>query len=77
MQSSLCALAVWNGVGGDISFLIYSYQLTISKGFSLVTLDSKELTQCSGSFKWGEGDNWEGDNHQFICTGISLYIPIS
>ena len=34
-------------------FLIYPYELTISNGLSLATLNSKEFTQCSGSFEWG------------------------
>ena len=34
-------------------FLIFSYQLTVSNGLSLMTLNSEEFTLCSGSFKWG------------------------
>ena len=34
-------------------FLIFSYKLTVSNGLSLVTLNSEEFTQWSGSFKWG------------------------
>ena len=34
-------------------FLIFSYKLTVSNGLSLTTLNSKEMTLCSGSFKWG------------------------
>ena len=34
-------------------FLIFSYKLTISNGLSLMTLNSKEFTLCSGSFEWG------------------------
>ena len=34
-------------------FLISSYYLTVSNGLSLTALKSIELTQCSGSFKWG------------------------
>ena len=33
--------------------LISSYYLTVSNGHSLTALKSIELTQCSGSFKWG------------------------
>ena len=33
--------------------LISSYYLTVSNGCSLTALKSIELTQCSGSFKWG------------------------
>ena len=36
-------------------FLISSYYLTVSNGRSLTALKSVEFTQCSGSFKWGEG----------------------
>ena len=34
-------------------FLISSYYLTVSKGCSLTALKSIEVTQHSGSFKWG------------------------
>ena len=34
-------------------FLIFSYNLTISNGLSLTTLNGKEFTLFSGSFKWG------------------------
>ena len=34
-------------------FLIFSYKLTVSNGLSLMTLNSKEFTLCSGSFQWG------------------------
>ena len=40
-------------------FLISSYYLTVSNGHSLTVLKSIEVTQCSGSFKWGEGVNWQ------------------
>ena len=33
--------------------LISSYYLTVSNGHSLTALKSIELSQCSGSFKWG------------------------
>ena len=33
--------------------LISSYYLTVSNGCSLTALKSVEVTQCSGSFKWG------------------------
>ena len=33
-------------------FLIFSYKLTVSNGLSLTTLNSEEITLCSGSFKW-------------------------
>ena len=36
-------------------FLISSYYLTVSNGCSLTVLKSIEVTQHSGSFKWGEG----------------------
>ena len=39
----------------DWYFLIFSYELTVSNGLSLVTLKSIEYSQCSGSFEWGEG----------------------
>ena len=32
---------------------IYFYELTILNGFSLMALNSKEFTLCSGSFDWG------------------------
>ena len=48
-------------------FLIFSYYLTVSNGYSLTALKSEEFTLSSGSFKWGRGDH-----HQF-----SLYLPIS
>ena len=34
-------------------FLISSYYLTVLNGHSLTILKSIEVTQCSGSFKWG------------------------
>ena len=34
-------------------FLTFSYKLTVSNGLSLTTLNSKEITLCSGSFEWG------------------------
>ena len=36
-------------------FLISSYYLTVSNGCSLTALKSVEVTQHSGSFKWGGG----------------------
>ena len=42
-------------------FLISSYYLTVSNGHSLTALKSVEVTQHSGSFKWG------------VCH---LYLPI-
>ena len=36
-------------------FLISSYYLTVSNGHSLTILKSIEVTQHSGSFKWGGG----------------------
>ena len=35
--------------------LYFSYNLTISNGLSLATLNSEEFTQWTGSFEWGEG----------------------
>ena len=56
-------------------FLISSYYLTVSNGRSLTALKSIEVTQSSGSFKWG------GPSVFGICiliyTGISLYFLIS
>ena len=64
-KSSLWALAVLNGgvncqiypKSENLSlfqvFLISSYYLTVSNGLSLTALKSIELTQRSGSFKWG------------------------
>ena len=56
-------------------FLISSYYLTVSNGCSLTALKSVEVTQSSGSFKWG------GPSVFGICiliyTGISLYFLIS
>ena len=43
---SLCLYMHWY-------FLIFSYKLTVSDGLSLTTLNSKEITLCSGSFKRG------------------------
>ena len=40
-------------------FLIYSYYLTVSNGLSLTVLKGVEVSQCSGSFKWGRGVNWQ------------------
>ena len=40
-------------------FLISSYYLTVLNGRSLTVLKSVEVTQHSGSFKWGEGVNWQ------------------
>ena len=36
-------------------FLIFSYKLTVSNGISLTTLNSAEITLCSGSFEGGGG----------------------
>ena len=64
-KSLLWALAVLNGgvncqiypksenLSSFQVFLISSYYLTVLNGCSLVPLKSVELTQCSGSFKWG------------------------
>ena len=43
---STCFLMQWY-------FLIFSYYLTVSNGCSLTALKSVEVTQHSGSFKWG------------------------
>ena len=40
-------------MGGSI--IISSYYLTVSNGHSLTVLKSVEVTQHSGSFKWGGG----------------------
>ena len=37
----------------ELLFSYISYKLTVSNGLSLTTLNSKEITLCSGSFKWG------------------------
>ena len=81
VKSSLCPLAVLNG--GVIClwylyvfsmhwyFLIFSYKLTISNGLSLVTLNSKEFTQWSGSFERGGG---EGGSISFTPLWVNLKI---
>ena len=61
-------------------FLISSYYLTVSNGCSLTALKSIEVTQSSGSFKGG-GPSAFGIcmplvSTCFLCTGISLYLPI-
>ena len=83
-KTSLYSLAVLNGGPSAFGiyvfymhwyFLIFSYKLTILNGLSLMTLNSKELTLCSGSIKWGV-------YHQFYPgksenLSISLYFLIS
>ena len=46
--------ALWQFQMGGPS-LISSYYLTVLNGHSLTILKSIEVTQCSGSFEWGEG----------------------
>ena len=50
-------------------FLIFSYKLTVSNWLSLVTLNSKEFTQWTGSFEWGEGGSIS-----FTPLGVNLKI---
>ena len=84
-KSSLWALAVSNGgVNHQIYpksenlssfqvFLISSYYLTVSNGCSLVPLKSVELTQCSGSFKWGGHQIYPKSEN---LSSLSLYFLI-
>ena len=55
-------------------FLISSYYLTVEKipnGHSLTTLKSVEVTQCSGSFKWG-GPSLISSYYLTVLNGHSL-----
>ena len=54
-------------------FLISSYYLTVSNGHSLTTLKSVEVTQCSGSFKWG-GPSLISSYYLTVSNGCSLTI---
>ena len=58
-------------------FLISSYYLTVSNGHSLTALKSIEVTQCSGSFKWGVCQFYLGKSENLSSPAvISLYLPI-
>ena len=54
-------------------FLISSYYLTVSNGHSLTTLKSVEVTQHSGSFKWG-GPSLISSYYLTVSNGHSLTI---
>ena len=54
-------------------FLISSYYLTVSNGCSLTALKSVEVTQHSGSFKWG-GPSLISSYYFTVSNGCSLTV---
>ena len=54
-------------------FLISSYYLTVLNGRSLTALKSVEVTQCSGSFKWG-GPSLISSYYLTVLNGHSLTV---
>ena len=77
VQSSLCALAVLNGGRGIFPSLYIPISWPFRMGSHWWHWTVKSSLSALAVLNGGRWDNWEGDNHQFICTGISLYIPIS
>ena len=57
-------------------FLISSYYLTVSNGCSLTAMKTRSCHFLVKQFQMGGGDHLPLVSTCFLCSGISLYLPI-
>ena len=67
---------LWQFKMGGGHHLSFSHQLTVSNGLSLTTLNSREITLCSGSFKWGGGHHLSFSCQLPVSNGFSWTVWI-